>query len=113
MQQQPTRISGYGSQYIGKHLLVGITVNGVDGELMYQEQFHGLIVAADDGGLVIERAGNGARISLPPDLTKASPGEYLLRSTGEVVVDPDYLAKWSWTEGDPEHDASGSAHTAV
>jgi hypothetical protein len=24
----------------------------------------------------------------------ALPGEYRLRSTGEVVINPDYLAKW-------------------
>jgi hypothetical protein len=113
MQQQPTRISGDGPQYIGKRLLVGITVNSAEGEFLYQEQFHGLIVEADDGGLVVERADNGARVSLPPELVKAKPGEYRLRSTGEVVVDPDYLAKWAWTEGGPEQKAAGGAPPAA
>ena len=44
MQQKPTRISGDGSQYVGKRLLVGITVNSAAGEFLYQEQFHGLIL---------------------------------------------------------------------
>src|ERR1700745_2867573 len=103
----PIRITGDGSQYVGKQLLVGITVTSAEGEFIYQEQFHGLIVAADEGGVVVERADNGARVSLPPELTKASPGEYRLRSTGEVVVNPDYLAKWALTEGSPEQKASG------
>ena len=102
MPTQLTRISGDGPQYIGKRLLVGITVHNSEGEFLYQEQFHGLIVGADDGSVVIERADNGVRVSLPPELTKAPPGEYRLRSTGEVVTDPDYLAKWVWTEGGPE-----------
>jgi hypothetical protein len=45
---------------------------------------------------VIERADNGQRVSLPPQLQEAEPGEYRLRATGEVVVDPDYFARWTW-----------------
>jgi len=39
---------------------------------------------------------------LPPEpeaYEPAPPGEYRLRSTGEVVVDPDYLT--TWTVGSP------------
>src|SRR5205085_844425 len=107
MHQKPTRITGDGPQYVGKRLLVGITVNTAAGEFVYQEQFHGVIVTADQGGVVVERADNGARVSLPPELMEAAPGEYRLRATGEVVVNPDYLAKWAWTEGGPEQDAAG------
>jgi len=35
--------------------------------------------------------------TLPPDLSafqKAQPGEYRLRRTGEVIVNPDYLCVW-------------------
>jgi hypothetical protein len=104
--QQPTRISGDGSQYLGKRLLVGITYENEQGEAIRQEQFHGLIVEAGEGEIVIKRNDTGERKSLPPQLTPARPGEYRLRSTGEVVVDPDYLAKWvlndSATGGDDE-----------
>lgn len=113
MQQPPTRISGDGLRYVGKRLLVGITVHTADGEFVYQEQFHGVIVTADEGGVVIQRADNGARVSLPPELQEATPGNYRLRSTGEVLVNPDYLAKWSWTEGSPEQKASGSGPAAT
>jgi hypothetical protein len=108
MQQKPTSITGDGSQYVGKRLLVGITVNTAEGEFLYQEQFHGSIVSVDQGGVVVERADNGARVSLPPELMEAAPGEYRLRSTGEVVVNPDYLAKWAWTEGGPEQKVAGA-----
>lgn len=105
--QQPTRISGDGSQYIGKRLLVGITYEDRAGKLIRQEQFHGLIVEAGEGGIVIERNDTGERKSLPPDLTEARPGEYRLRTTGEVVVDPDYLAKWIMKE--PARNGEGDA----
>ena len=44
-------------------------------------------------GLAVRRHDNGEIEWLPPDLRafkKARPGEYRLRSTGEVVLDPDY-----------------------
>ena len=102
--EQPTRILGDGSEYIGKRLLVGITYQSHKGELIRQEQFHGLIVEADEGGIVIERNDTGEWQSLPPELMEAPPGEYRLRSTGEVVVNPDYLAKWIMEEPAPEGD---------
>jgi hypothetical protein len=98
---QPTRISGDGSRYLGKRLLVGITYEDEEGETVRQEQFHGLIVEAGEEGIVIERSDTGERRSLPPELMPARPGEYRLRSTGEVVVDPDYLAKWVMKAPDP------------
>ncbi|MBN7463153.1 hypothetical protein I3U64_23750, partial [Mycobacteroides abscessus subsp. abscessus] len=31
----------------------------------------------------------------PESFSPAAPGEYRLRSTGEVITDPDYLATWT------------------
>jgi hypothetical protein len=50
-------------------------------------------------GLELELA-NGDREWLPPDvrpLEESPPGEYRLRSTGQVVEDPDYLCTWTIT----------------
>lgn len=102
MGEQPTRITGDGSQYVGKRLLVGVSYEDSDGELLRQEQFHGPIVAASGNGIVLERSDTGERVSLPPQLMPAPPGEYRLRSTGEVVVDPDYLARWVKKEPPPD-----------
>jgi hypothetical protein len=93
---EPVRIIGDGSRYLGKRLLVGVTYVDVNEEEIGQEQFHGHIVEAGEGGIILERADTGQRVSLPPILQEAGPGEYRLRSTGEVVVDPDYLAKLRW-----------------
>ena len=45
---------------------------------------------------MIERADTGVRVVLPPQLQVAAKGEYRLRTTGEVVCDPDYLATWAF-----------------
>lgn len=51
-------------------------------------------------GFAVELKGKrkGEIFWLPPDVgpfQDAKPGEYKLRSTGEVVVDPDLLATWT------------------
>jgi hypothetical protein len=41
---------------------------------------------------------NGKKRWLPPDLSQlkpADPGNYRLKSTEEVVIDPDYLSVWT------------------
>jgi hypothetical protein len=106
--EQPKRITSDGSAYAGKRLLVGITYKDHKGELIRQEQFHGLILEAGEGGIVIERNDTGEQISLPPELKEAPPGNYRLRSTGEVVVDPDYLATWLIEEPAPEADGEAA-----
>jgi len=35
-------------------------------------------------------------------LTVAAKGEYHMKPSGEVVVNPDYLTVWTITESDPE-----------
>jgi hypothetical protein len=83
---------------IGKSVLVGKTII-VEGIEPQRVQFHGLIESADARrGLAIRRADNGELEWLPPDLRAyftAEPGIYTLRSTGEEVVDPDFLSNWT------------------
>jgi hypothetical protein len=78
---------------VGRVALVGVT--GVDehDEVVGKFQLHGVVQRADEDGIVLARAGGG-EFSLPPApdwFEPAGPGEYRLRATGEVVVDPDYL----------------------
>jgi hypothetical protein len=83
---------------LGKHVLVGVTWVAADGEVESSEQRHGLVVRCDETIVAIEPWGGGELITLPPDLDAfqaAPPGQYRLRSTGEVVVDPDYTASWT------------------
>ena len=87
---------------IGKYALVGITYIAPDGETVrLQLQIHGRIVSADPkAGFAIAcegaRAGETWGVPLAPSLFEfAAPGDYHLRSTGEVVSNPDVVAAWS------------------
>jgi hypothetical protein len=85
----------------GKTVLVGITRLSPTGEARAQEQFAGRLAEIDpDNGLLLD-VGAEELHWLPPDMGPwevAAPGEYRLRSTGETVVDPDYLCTWVLTE---------------
>lgn len=88
------------AELIGKHVLIGLTYELADGDVESQHQLHGLVVRCDESTIAIEPWGGGELFTLPPDLRsfqRAPAGEYRLRSTGEVVVDPDYLASWTVT----------------
>jgi hypothetical protein len=94
---QLERIGPDGQAFVGKRLLVGIRWTA-KGEIVREEQFHGLIIEADEEGLVLERADTGPRVVLPPQIQAAPQGDYRLRATGEVVSDPDYLATWRFDQ---------------
>lgn len=89
-------------ELIGKLLLVGITYYTGENEMIEQKQVYGEVISADKTGVVL-RQKDGATLNLPPDLSstmRARPGEYKLRSSGEVVVNPDFLAKWNFVKGE-------------
>ncbi len=85
-------------QLLGRVLLVDITSFSSDGCLLDQDQFHGQVVAVDPGfGVVLDLMGwrAGEQFCLPPTtdaIAVAAAGDYRLRTTGEVVSDPDYTA---------------------
>jgi hypothetical protein len=87
-------------ELVGKYVLVGLTTKDSGGTVLSTQQIHGRISSADPGrGLSIEMKGarDGGTYDLPPDLRSlelAAPGEYRLRSTGEIIYDPDYLITW-------------------
>ena len=85
-----------------KVVLVGITYVAPDGDTVEgQLQYFGKVVSASaKGGVEIACEGSalGELRRLPPDTRAyqpADPGEYRLRSTGEVVVNPDFLSTWT------------------
>ena len=84
------------SDLLGKTILVGITYYTKDNEFIEQKQYWGTVIEANDRQIRF-RQKNGDVFWLPPDLssTKLAPkGEYRLRSTGEIVVDPDFTSVW-------------------
>ena len=82
-------------EFVGKRVLVGLTYLDASGEIDERTEFWGEIVDKDDAAITIRRADNSEFFTLPPGLQVAEPGEYRLRSTGEVVVAPDFVAIFS------------------
>jgi hypothetical protein len=75
----------------------GITYYTHDGVPIEQKQFWGVVSSCGSNGITIKRA-DGGTFTLPSDLSStrvAQAGEYRLRSTGEVVSDPDFLSTWN------------------
>jgi len=95
------------AELLGKHVLVGITNLDHEENLIEQSQYHGDVVVADEReGFRFKLRGTreGEFEWLPPDtrgFSPAPPGEYRLRSTGEVVVNPDYTTTWTLKEAPP------------
>jgi hypothetical protein len=90
---------------LGKVVLVGLTYMSVDGAVVEQQQFFGQAVSVDQRkGILVALSGirSGEHFNLPPGtraIDTAAPGEYRLRATGDVVVNPDYTAVFSVTRG--------------
>ncbi len=83
---------------IGKVLLAGITYYTHNNEYIDQKQLYGTVIEANDSFIRVKQK-NRNEFTLPPDLSsikRARPGEYKLKSTGEVVVNPDFLATWNF-----------------
>jgi hypothetical protein len=88
------------AKLIGKHLLVGLTHVNADGIVREQLQLHGRITAIDESKITMRLHGSDEDFTLPPypeGFEPAEPGEYTLRSTGEVVVNPDLLGSFTIT----------------
>ena len=103
--ERPAWDEVFAAELVGSLVLVGITYEDPAGPR--QEQFYGVVEAADpERGITLLLSGSrdGDRYYLPPDLRAfepAPPGSYRLRSTGEVVLDPDFTS--SWTINPPSH----------
>ena len=93
------------SRLVGKRIVVGLNRARADGTLIEKVQFHGVIIEADNDGVVVQLP-SGERRILPPAwhaYVSARPGTYRLRSTGEEVVDPDLESIWTaWAAGTPD-----------
>ena len=90
------------NEYLGKHLLVGLTYVNHHGEVTGRLQLHGEITQVSEREIAFERADGGGEFTIPGNfeaLQPADPGEYTLTSTGEVVVDPDYTCVWTIRSG--------------
>lgn len=93
--QNDTFDEDFADGFIGKYLLVGITRTTDKGKVLSQQQLHGIIITANADAIEIELGGvhEGKTWRMPPILEELSParrGKYELKTTGEVVEDPDF-----------------------
>ncbi|OCB15756.1 hypothetical protein A5717_06550 [Mycolicibacterium porcinum] len=94
-EEQDNAFSVDGLVLIGARVLVGITYR--DGKRSSSIQRYGTVTRCDDEVIEIESP-DGETFTLPPapeSFSPAAPGEYRLRSTGEVITDPNFLAMWT------------------
>src|SRR5262249_20153564 len=95
------------TSYVGKYVLVTMTYYDEDGDVLAQQQVHGVIVRADRVrgiGVALQGVWEGEMLWLPPDVHGVSParrGEYQLHSTSEIVYDPDLISTWDITRPMP------------
>jgi hypothetical protein len=83
---------------VGRRVLVGLSYTDEAGEPLSSIQFCGRVLEVTDGVVVVANPEGAAPVALPADpdaFLPADPGRYVLRHSGEVVVDPDYLTGWT------------------
>jgi hypothetical protein len=84
---------------IGKSVLVGMMYRNASDAVDGYTQKHGQIISADKKlGIVIRNPDTREEFTLPPDTSrfeKAPPGNYRLKSTGEIITDPDFVCTWT------------------
>ena len=99
MSKPPIWDTAVADSLIGAIVVVGITYADATGDRL--EQFWGIIEETDPAkGVALRLRGerDGEVYRLPPYLSAflpAKPGSYRLRTTGEMVVDPDYTTTWT------------------
>jgi hypothetical protein len=104
---QPPWDDDFARRLVGRIVLIGITQEDHRGKVIAQHQMHGKVASASrENGIEIALEGvrSGETYRLPPTTAAfrpASPGEYRLRQTGEVVIDPDYTSVWTVTSPPP------------
>jgi hypothetical protein len=114
-QMNPQLDEAKAKEYVGKTVLIGITDLDRDGKPTNQRQFFGTITEISvKNGIMVTSKNNSTHLTLPPDLSTlrpAKPGVYRLKTTGEVITNPDFLTTWEVKEPDPNK-ATGAWHQA-
>jgi hypothetical protein len=86
-------------KYIGKTVLVGISVFSNNGELVEKFQYFGKIISIGD--VISIKTDEGNVQSIPPvlsSLKRAEKGVYTLKSNGKQIDNPDFVSSWNITK---------------
>lgn len=93
------------NELLGKFVIVGVTRVSPSGAFEGLEQYYGRVESMDEGGIYLRLVTTGMLFRLPPApeaFEPAEPGEYRLRSTSEIVTDPDFVATWTVQGAPPD-----------
>jgi len=92
----------FATRFLKKTILVGITYLDHEANEIEKKQFWGIITSITaKQGIEVTNPDTNKKFYLPPDLACVYPakkGEYRLKSSGEIVTDPDYLTTWTSTK---------------
>lgn len=72
--------------------------SAVTGAVGHKSQLHGVITRINEAIIAVERQDTGEEFTLPAKLSAlevAAEGEYRLKPSGLVVVNPDYLVVYT------------------
>ena len=83
---------------LNKTIVIGLTYIDANGKETEKMQFWGTIIKVDNkAGIEVFNETTHSTLTLPLDLTAIEatrPGIYTLKSSGEIVANPDYIATW-------------------
>jgi hypothetical protein len=98
---RPALDESLADQYVGKLILIGMTYQRPNGELITHRQWAGRIKAfSNKVGIQVDLLDCDEYCALPPDprgITSAEPGIYTLKATGQIIENPDCVATWTCT----------------
>lgn len=90
---------------LGSLVVVRLNFCDEEGNVVEEKQHQGRIVKITDQEVIIKHPTTGEEVSLPPyfgSYERPRKGEYKLASTGETVVDPDYVTEWTLRASSPQ-----------
>jgi len=94
--EKPELDESKASEYVGRTILLGVTYVDDEERPLGRKQWFGTILTFNNReGIRIKLSNSDLPCSLPPDprvIHKAKPGTYTLKSTGEEIANPDYIA---------------------
>ncbi|MCB0323340.1 MAG: hypothetical protein KDD69_07190 [Bdellovibrionales bacterium] len=83
---------------VGDRVLIRFNFCDEEGNVVEEQQFMGAIESISDDEVVLTHPKSGKQVTLPPyfgSYTRPERGTYDLPSTGEQMVDPDYITEWT------------------
>ena len=88
----------------GKKILIGVTNVDKQDNVLDRKQWWGVVEDASlETGIRVTLKNSSEPCVLPPDLSAiriASPAEYHLKDSDEIVKDPDFVTTGTCVEGD-------------